>query len=142
MHGMLFTNNVDMLQASLKKHNIVPKLQENASDLDNRYIEASFQTDYRMNKFTSVLHRDVKEIVPSVPAKSCKLDPIPTSLLKMHIEFLAPTISNIAKSSFEAGIFSDELKDVLLCPLHKHPSLNSCLETLDLFQIFHTWGKS
>ena len=76
-----------------------------------------------MNKFTPVFHRDVKEIIVSAPAKSCKLDPIPTSLLKMHIEFLAPIISNIANSSFEAGIFSDELKDALLCPLHKHPSL-------------------
>ena len=93
MHGMLFTNNVDMLQASLKKHNIVGKLQENASDLDNRYIEASFQTDYRMNKFTSVLHSDVKEIVASVPAKSCKLDPIPTSLLKMYMNSWHPPLA-------------------------------------------------
>ena len=51
------------------------------------------------------------------------LDPVPTSLLKVHIEVLAPIISNITKSSFETGIFLDELKDALLCPLHKHPSL-------------------
>ena len=41
----------------------------------------------------------------------------------MHIKFLAPIISNIINSSFETGIFLDELKDALLCPLHKHPSL-------------------
>ena len=99
------------------------KLCKKASDLDNRYIEASFQTDYRMNKFTLVMYSDVKEIVLCAPAKSCKLDPIPASLLKVHIEFLAPIISNIANSSFEAGIFSDELKYALLHPFHKHPSL-------------------
>ena len=76
-----------------------------------------------MNKFTPVLHSDVKEIVSSAPVKSCKLGPIPTSLLKVHIELLAPIISNVVNSSFEAGIFSDELKNALLCPLYKHPSL-------------------
>ena len=76
-----------------------------------------------MNKFTPVLHSDVKEIVSSAPVKSCKLDPIPTSLLKVHIDLLAPIISNITNSRFEAGIFSDELKNALLCPLHKHHSL-------------------
>ena len=51
---------------------------------------------------------------------SCELDPIPTSLLKMHIEVLAPIICNITNSSFDTGIFSDELKDALVCSLHKH----------------------
>ena len=36
---------------------------------------------------------------------------------------MAPIIANIANSSFEAGIFSDELKDALLHPLHEHPNL-------------------
>ena len=81
-----------------------------------------------MNKFTPVLHSYVKEIVSSAPAKLHKLDPIPTSLLKVHIEVLAPIISNITNSSFETGIFSDELKDALLCPLHKHPSLELVLK--------------
>ena len=54
--------------------------------------------------------------------KSCELDPIPTSLLKMHIEVLAPIICNIT-NSFDTGIFSDELKDALVRPLHKHQSL-------------------
>ena len=76
-----------------------------------------------MNRYNPVLHSDVKEIVSSAPAKLCKLDPILTFLLKVHIELLAPIISNITNSSFEAGIFFDELKDALLCPLHKHPSL-------------------
>ena len=40
----------------------------------------------------------------------------------MHIEVLAPIISNITNSSFETGTFSDELKDAIVHPLHKHPS--------------------
>ena len=41
----------------------------------------------------------------------------------MHIEVLAPIICNIANSSFNTGIFSNELKDALVHPLHKHHSL-------------------
>ena len=92
-----------------KIDNIMEKLREETAVLDNKYIETNFQTNCRMNKFTLVFHSDVKEIVSSAPAKSCKLDPIPTSLLKEHIEVLAPIISNITNSSFKTGIFSDEL---------------------------------
>ena len=125
-----------------KIDNIVVKLHEKASGLDNRYTKSMFETDHRMYTFTPVYHSDVKEIMNSVPAKSCEIDPIPTLLLKMHIEVLAPIITNIANSRFEAGIFSNDLNDALLHPLPKHPSLEllfgnfrplsnlSCLEKL------------
>ena len=106
-----------------KIDNITEKLQDKAADLDNRYIETNFQTNYTLTKFTLVLQSDVKEIIASAPVKSCELDPIPTSLLKMHIKVLAPIICNITNSSFDTGIFSDELKDALVHPLHKHHSL-------------------
>ena len=106
-----------------KIDNITEKLQDKATDLDIRYIETNFQTNCRLKKFTPVLQSDVKEIVASAPAKSYELDPIPTSLLKMHIEVLAAIICNIANSSFDTEIFSDELKDALVHPLYKHHSL-------------------
>ena len=65
-----------------------------------------------MYNFTPVFHSYVKEIIGSAPVKSCELDLIPTSLLNVHIGVLAPIIANIANSSFEVGIFSDELKNV------------------------------
>ena len=98
------------------------KLQEKAAYLDNKYIETNFQTNCRLTKFTPVLQSEIKEIIASALAKWCELDPI-KSLLKMHIEVLAPIICNITNSSFDTGTFSDELKDALLCPLHKHHSL-------------------
>ena len=59
----------------------------------------------------------------SGPAKSCELDPIPTFLVKKHIGVLAAIICDITNSSFDTGTFSDDLKEALVCPLHKHPSL-------------------
>ena len=77
----------------------------------------------RLNKFSPVLLSNVEETVSSGPAKSCELDPIPTSLVKKHIGVLAPIICDITNSSFVTGTFSDDLKEALVRPLHKHPSL-------------------
>ena len=115
----------EFFQTKIK--DIVVKLHEKASALDNKYIESRFETDHRMYNFTLFFHSDVKEIICSAPAKSCELDPIPILLLKVHIESLHQIIANIVNSSSEAGIFSDELKDVLLHPLHKHPRLKLLL---------------
>ena len=65
----------------------------------------------------------MEETVSSGPAKPCELDPIPTSLVKKHIRILAPIICDITNSSFDTGTFLDDLKEALICPLHKHPSL-------------------
>ena len=114
-----------------KIDNIVVNLHEKASGMDIRYIKSRFETDHRMYNFSPVFHSDVKEIVCSAPAKSCELDPLPISLLKVHIQVQAPIIANIANSSFEAGIFSDELRDAPLCPLMNISASNSCLVILD-----------
>ena len=124
-----------------KIENVVVKLCEKASGLGNRYIKSRYETDHRMYKFTLVFHSDVKEIICSAPAKSCELDPICTLLLKVHIEVLAAIIANIADSSFEAGILSDELKEALLHPLHKHPSLKLLFGNFRLVSNLSYLGK-
>ena len=124
-----------------KIDNIIVKLHVKASEVDNRYIKSRFETDHRMYNFTPVFHSNVKEIIYSAPAKSCELDPIPTSLLKVHIGVLAPLITNIANSSFEAGIFSDALKDALLHPLHKHPSFKLLFGNFRLVSNLSYFGK-
>ena len=119
--SVLADNFSDYFQA--KVDNIIETLRDKAADLDDSYIEKEFQTNHRLNSFSPVLPDDVVEIVSSGPAKSCELDPIPTSLVKKHIGVLAPTICDIANSSFDTGTFSDDLKEALVRPLHKHPSL-------------------
>ena len=46
-----------------------------------------------MQNFTVVNYKDVIKLVKSSPSKSCKLDPIPTDLLKGMIAGLAPLIA-------------------------------------------------
>ena len=54
--------------------------------------------------------------------KSCKLDPIPTWLLKSSINELTPTITKIINMSFQMGVFPDALEFAHITPLIKKQS--------------------
>ena len=51
------------------------------------------------------------------PFKSCKLDPIPTDLLKEVIHELSPVLTDLINTSLQQGTFPMELKKALLWPL-------------------------
>jgi hypothetical protein len=58
------------------------------------------------------------------PSKSCALDPIPTWLLKSHIDAIAPAITTIINKSITSATVPDCLKEALVTPLLKKASLN------------------
>ena len=51
------------------------------------------------------------KLVKSSPSKSCKLDLIPTDLLKGMITELAPLFAAVVNSSLDQGIFPSTLKE-------------------------------
>ena len=63
----------------------------------------------------------------STPAKSCELDPIPTTLLYDNPDILLPTITNIINISLTTGIVPRDLKTAIVKPLLKKPSLDKNL---------------
>ena len=87
-------------------------------------MEEEYQTDKQMGIFMSVSHMDVIEMVKSVPPKSCKLDPIPTKILKDHISALAHRIAKIINTSFDQGYVCDSLKEAIQRPLIKLSQLD------------------
>ena len=64
-------------------------------------------------------YTDIKELVATTPNKSCKLDPIPTALLKSNIGVLALVIADIVSVSLGNGKVCQDLKEALLRPLVK-----------------------
>ena len=69
----------------------------------------------------------VLKIINSVSAKSCELDPIPTTLLYENLDTLLPTITNIINTSLTTGIVPRDLKTAVVKPLLKKPSLDKNL---------------
>ena len=103
---------MDRLKLNQKTHN------------PNKLIEDGCQTELRIGTLTSVSYMDVINMVKSVPPKSCDLDPIPTKILKNHIDALAHGIANIINTSFEHGYVCDSLKETIISLLLKLPKLD------------------
>ena len=53
------------------------------------------------------------------PTKSCKLDIIPTRLLKQVLHSCTPAITKIINLSLDKGDFSAQWKSAVVCPLIK-----------------------
>ena len=78
----------------------------------------------RLTDFTLVMPADVLKLISKSAAKSCGLDPMPTSLIKEHAATLAPTITQIVNQSLLTGEFPSELKQAVVTPLLKNTSLD------------------
>ena len=56
--------------------------------------------------------------------KSCILDPLQTWLLKQNVCTIVPVLLSIVNTSLSTGTFPTNLKDAVVTPLLKGPSLN------------------
>ena len=65
---------------------------------------------------------EVTQVIKRMATKSCDLDPLPTWLLKDHLDILVPFITLIANLSIQASLVPSALKEALVCTLLKsHP---------------------
>ena len=70
-------------------------------------------------KFETVSEKFIRDLVLKSPTKSCSLDPIPTGILKEHVDLVATPITNIINESFSSGVFPDSLKEGVVFPSFK-----------------------
>jgi hypothetical protein len=67
---------------------------------------------------------EVRKIVMESKSTTCRLDPIPTSFLKIVINVLVPILTQIINMSFEQGVMPQDLKEALIIPLLKKLGLD------------------
>ena len=67
--------------------------------IDTKYIESHWTTDVKFEEFSLIEEDKVKTIVRSAPSKSCELDPLPISLLKEHLDVIAPALRDLVNNS-------------------------------------------
>ena len=58
--------------------------------LDNTFIEDHYLTDHRLTRFEPVDEDYIAKLINNTPPKSGALDPVPTQLLKRHVQEVAP----------------------------------------------------
>ena len=81
-----------------------------------------------MLTFEPVTDEFALKIINSASAKSCELDPIPTTLLYENLDILLPTITNIINTSLTTGI--------VYHVIWRQPSSNLCWKSHHLTKIF------
>ena len=67
---------------------------------------------------------DVQELITNSKAATCALDPIPTKLLKQHVDIILPAITKMINSSLASGVFPHPWKQAIVTPLLKKPGLD------------------
>ena len=67
-----------------------------------------------LNTFTPLTSQDIVKFVKAAPPKSCKLDPVPTSILKRIIDMAQP-LARIINTSLRTGFVPSSLKQALNC---------------------------
>ena len=78
----------------------------------------------QLSSFEPTTEAEVGKVIKNMPSKHCKLDPIPTWLLKKHLDKLTPMITDIINQSLQYGIIHPSLKAAIIRPLIKSPSLD------------------
>jgi len=67
---------------------------------------------------------EITKIIGCSPAKHCSLDPAPTWLVKRALPLLADTNAFMFNASMTVGIFPDVLKNAIVQPRLKKPTLD------------------
>ena len=69
---------------------------------------------------------DIAKLIASSPAKSCRLDAIPTQLLKEEpvLNVILPIVTNIVNNSLATGIVPANMKRALITPILKKKGLD------------------
>ena len=95
----------------------------------NRDPDTTFSADVQFDgeilcAFDPATEAEIGKIIKSAPAKSCELDPLPTSCLKECLEILLHRITSIVNSSLEEAKVPIIYKQAVVRPLLKKPSLD------------------
>lgn len=77
--------------------------------------------------FQEIEESDVRKLVKMGKATTCSTDPIPSKLVKQHLDTLLPLLTRFVNLSLCSGSFADEWKTAVIKPLLKKKGLDRTL---------------
>ena len=96
-------NNFFVDKVSNMRH-LVPM---GSNPTSQKYIEDQCTTDMRYSSFKQVIIETITNIIRNAPSESCKLDPLPISLVKEFTTEPSPTLTKLVNRSISIREFSD-----------------------------------
>jgi len=115
VHLLILTDKISKLRLSLL----------NNSTPISPHSPSPTATPPDFSTFKPATESEISKILSSSPNKQSDSDPIPTWLLKERSSVLIPTITNIVNLSLSSGNFHFTLKEYVVFPLLKKPTLNT-----------------
>ncbi|XP_038049729.1 uncharacterized protein LOC119723237 [Patiria miniata] len=106
----------------------ISKIRNDLAEMDPGINPAQADLEFCQSPLLSLApasDTEVMKIVKSAPTKTCPLDPIPTSLVKDHINVLLHPLTLIINKSLATGHFPTCFKTALITPVIKKKSLDS-----------------
>ena len=103
----------------------IQKVRDNLNG--NPTYEPTKNITSRLTEFRPFDQTEVKKTILSMKSKSCKLDALPTRLLKECIKDILPTITNLVNISLWDGVFASRWKTSIIRPLLKKPKSDPIL---------------
>lgn len=92
--------------------------------LDSATEDDTPDIDCQLNIFSSVSSSELLSIIGSTSFKPCHLDPVPGQVLNCKLPASFPAITKIVNLSLESGQMPELLKQAILKPLLRKPSLD------------------
>ena len=108
-----FKNKICLISSAFPDHTLNPV---QVDSLQVNSLLASFKP--------ATVDDEVRKIIMSSPNKSCDLDPLLTTLLKVCLDTLLYPITNIVHESLCSGLFPDGFKQAQVDPLLKMSTLS------------------
>ena len=103
--------------------NKINKIRE-ALDSGPKFKPTQHRSSKSFNNFTKLAEGEVEKMIMSMPTKSCKLDVLPTKVLKDIVTPLLPLCTKIINLLLTEGLFVEEWKVAIIHPLLKKPGLD------------------
>ena len=116
--GDYFVHKITAIRSKLVASIRSPPSAAQESD----YTTTLEMTDLSLSEFALLTEEDVKNLTLACK-KLCDLDPLPSSILSIHLDHLLPVITKMINLSLQTGWFTDEWKNALVHPLLKKPGL-------------------
>ena len=85
-------------------------------------LATSASTCSEFSEFSPLSDESVRRIAASC-AKSCALDPLPSSIMTFCLDELLPVVRKIVNLSLESGVFAEDWKNASVHPLLKKAGL-------------------
>ena len=105
-------------------HSQISSMKINASDTALMPPDLLVDEGKTLRSFQCLTESDVLAIIAKSAVKSCKLDPLPTTLLVNYLDELLAVITAMINLSLKEGYFPSEWKDTLVKPLLKKAGLS------------------